>query len=304
MAGISDKALKTQYPENKYRFNGGNELQNKEFSDGSGLETYDATHRMYDPQLGRFWRIDRFAEITHSYSPYSFVLDNPILFNDPFGDTTTLPKAYVTALDPNSITAQLNKMSFGGVDAWVGMMMARYHHSGTAIDNWALQNNWLNNDTRKWILNGTTGASVKYRKIMEDSWKAQGAVYKFFLLSALSVAGGEVIEIISEGEEGAVAGDEAVEGTEATEASMNSADDLLNNVKLDGKVLKNGELQGEMEGNAADIESSVAKDATQVGKGQYKLNDGTTVKFYQSTKGGGESMQINTGDVIYKVRIK
>jgi RHS repeat-associated protein len=304
MAGISDKAIKTNYAENKYRFNGGNELQHQEFSDGSGLETYDATHRMYDPQLGRFWRIDRFAEITHSYSPYSFVLDNPIRFNDPFGDTTTLPSVTITALNPNSLTARLNKLSFGGVDAWVGMMMTQYHHSGTAIDNWAHRNRWLTPQAREWIMNGTSDASVKYRKSMEDSWKAQGAVYKFFLLSVLSAAGGEVIGVISEGEEGAVAGDEAVEGTEATEASMNSADDLLNNVKLDGKVLKNGELQGEMEGNAADIESSVAKDATQVTKGSYKLNDGTRVTFYGSTKGGGPSMQINTGDVIYKVRIK
>jgi len=118
MAGISDKAVKTQYAENKYRFNSGNELQNKEFSDGSGLEEYDANFRMYDPQLGRFWQIDPLTDINEDQSPYSFAGNNPVLMNDPLGllsdsahpqelATVTVVghKAHCVTCSPSSISA-------------------------------------------------------------------------------------------------------------------------------------------------------------------------------------------------------
>jgi RHS repeat-associated protein len=119
MSGISDKAIKSQYGENKYRFNGGNELQNKEFSDGSGLEAYDATFRMYDPQIGRFWQIDPLADLNESYSPYSFANDNPILLNDPLGlanDTTTLPAVVVTPVQQPRSTVTVNPENTNGGD--------------------------------------------------------------------------------------------------------------------------------------------------------------------------------------------
>lgn len=60
-------------------------MQNKEFSDGSGLEAYDFNARMYDPQIGRMWQVDPWIEKYERQSPYVGFNDNPIVFDDPTG---------------------------------------------------------------------------------------------------------------------------------------------------------------------------------------------------------------------------
>jgi RHS repeat-associated protein len=87
MAGISSSALKGgNYPENRKKYNG-NELQSKEFSDGSGLEWFDFNARIYDQQLGRFMQIDPWIEVgtQEMLTPYQFAGNNPIRYNDPDG---------------------------------------------------------------------------------------------------------------------------------------------------------------------------------------------------------------------------
>ncbi|HXC05443.1 MAG TPA: RHS repeat-associated core domain-containing protein, partial [Bacteroidia bacterium] len=109
MSGISDRALKTKYAENKYRFNKGSEIQNKEFSDGSGLELYATNYRSLDPQLGRFWQIDPLLEVSEDVTPYGYCVENPLLHIDPLGlMPDSLPPVTVTAKKPNSNSTPIN----------------------------------------------------------------------------------------------------------------------------------------------------------------------------------------------------
>jgi RHS repeat-associated protein len=98
MAGISANALKgSKYPENRKGYNG-NELQSKEFGNGSGLELYDFNARTYDQQIGRFIQIDPWIEIgsQEMLTPYQFSYNNPIRYNDPDGKC---PQCLVIAVE-------------------------------------------------------------------------------------------------------------------------------------------------------------------------------------------------------------
>jgi RHS repeat-associated protein len=122
MAGISSQALNFGEPGNNKLYNG-KELQNKEFSDNSGLELYDYGARMQDPQLGRWWRVDPLAEKWNNYSPYCYTINNPINYVDPNGKdvrisvnqdkngnwTITLSSTvYVMGYDAEKRTSQYN----------------------------------------------------------------------------------------------------------------------------------------------------------------------------------------------------
>jgi RHS repeat-associated protein len=128
MAGISDKALKTPYVENKYRYNN-KELQNKEFSDGSGLELYDYGGRMYDQQIGRWGKTDGKAELYFATSPYAYALNQPTNAIDPDGNLVIfingmhigasgheywVAKDYYTAVVPNGKQAPAGYHQYGG----------------------------------------------------------------------------------------------------------------------------------------------------------------------------------------------
>ncbi|TAN19018.1 MAG: RHS repeat-associated core domain-containing protein [Chitinophagaceae bacterium] len=93
MAGISDQALPVV--PNNYLYNG-KELQQGEFSDGTGLEDYDYGFRGYDPQLGRFTEQDPLTDEFATVSPYQYGLNDPVGNIDEDG-LAGLPVVTITA---------------------------------------------------------------------------------------------------------------------------------------------------------------------------------------------------------------
>jgi RHS repeat-associated protein len=60
---------------NRYTFSG------KEEQYDFNLPLLDFGFRMYDPVIGRWTTTDLLAELYHSYTPYNYVLGNPIRYN-------------------------------------------------------------------------------------------------------------------------------------------------------------------------------------------------------------------------------
>jgi len=70
--------------ENKFLYNG------KELQDDLELGLYDYEARYFDPAIARFINIDPAADNYQSWTPYHYVMNNPILFVDPTGMFTEL----------------------------------------------------------------------------------------------------------------------------------------------------------------------------------------------------------------------
>ena len=144
MVGISSKALNGS-PENKKQFNG------IEHTTDLDLNQYDAFFRTLDPQVGSFWQIDPKIESAESWSPYSAMLDNPIRYMDPLGDSTK----------PGFIQ--------GLADGFTGFFKGAAHavtHAGETLSNAVSKENLTN-----YALNVVTGGMYGAEKQGVDATK-------------------------------------------------------------------------------------------------------------------------------------
>ncbi|WP_234859479.1 RHS repeat-associated core domain-containing protein [Aquimarina aquimarini] len=62
----------------------------KEQQDELGLNTYDFGARFYDPAVGRWFTPDALAEKYYSTSPYTYALNNPVIYIDPDGNAVEM----------------------------------------------------------------------------------------------------------------------------------------------------------------------------------------------------------------------
>jgi RHS repeat-associated protein len=220
MSGISTKASRfhsigSEALANRYKFNGGNELQSGEFIDGSGLEMYDAVHRMYDAQIGRFRQIDKLSELSIDFTPYGFARNNPIRMNDPIGlkeDTVNgkSPEVVVKSSRKEVASNQINQMNYAQITGWIDGQR-RKGATVETIQNWALGNPYLSNNTLDKILDGTSNNALAIRKAQDEAWELEGEIYQQFLLL---VSGGVIAEVAAliEAKEGILVGKAIIEG--------------------------------------------------------------------------------------------
>ena len=77
-----------------------------------GLKQYDYGARLYDPVIGGWGSVDPLAENHHGFSPYAYVLNNPMAFIDPLGlDTIGVHNLDMSTYKEDVDVVQLNEAS-------------------------------------------------------------------------------------------------------------------------------------------------------------------------------------------------
>jgi hypothetical protein len=170
---------------------------------------------MYDAQIGRFRQIDKLSELSIDFTPYGFARNNPIRMNDPIGlkeDTVNgkSPEVVVKSSRKEVASNQINQMNYAQITGWIDGQR-RKGATVETIQNWALGNPYLSNNTLDKILDGTSNNALAIRKAQDEAWELEGEIYQQFLLL---VSGGVIAEVAAliEAKEGILVGKAIIEG--------------------------------------------------------------------------------------------
>ena len=99
------KAIPTAYLQGASK----NKFVNKLWDDDYGLNWYHLGARPYDPQIGRFPVVDRFADKYPSLTPYHYAANNPMLFIDVNGDSIQIVDEKLQQIFKNTLPAQARR---------------------------------------------------------------------------------------------------------------------------------------------------------------------------------------------------
>ncbi len=143
-------------PAQDYKYN------SKELQDELGLNWYDYGARNYDASLGRWMNLDPLADSYRSFTPYNYVVNNPILLIDPDGRDISFSFEYEKDKKGNEIVDKNGNRNLIGVTMTVTGKVINV--SGKKVD---VQNAISEiSGTIKSSFNGKSSGGVKFNTVV------------------------------------------------------------------------------------------------------------------------------------------
>jgi len=150
-----------------YRFGFGGHEKDDEVNGITGSH-YTTQARPYDSRLGRWWSIDPKFRLQPGWSPYKGFLDNPILYQDPAGETE-----YTTTIITDERTGETTKITVPTADRL--MTDGKQHYKDGMGDTWTYENYYYDYEIINTVIidkdgnkSETTSTRIMYENNSQD----------------------------------------------------------------------------------------------------------------------------------------